>query len=59
MQQWGQSQNASEPEYATVSDQDRYNMERRHDKEQAHAEFNKMVEAEKHAYSDTSSQNRG
>jgi hypothetical protein len=34
-------------------------MERRRDKEQAHAEFNKMLEAEKYAYSDTSSQNWG
>jgi hypothetical protein len=59
MQQRSQPQNASEAEYAPANDQDRYNMEKRHDKEQAHAEFNKMVEAEKHAYSDTSSQNRG
>lgn len=58
MQQWGQ-QNAPESDFAPANDQDRYNLERRRDKEQAHADFNKMVEAEKSAYSDTSSQNRG
>ncbi|KAJ5141809.1 uncharacterized protein N7443_006524 [Penicillium atrosanguineum] len=59
MQQWGQPQNASGSEYAPSNNQDRYNMEKRRDKEQAHAEFNQIVENEKNAYSDTSAQNRG
>lgn len=59
MQPWGRPQNTLERDSAPANDQDRYNLERTRDKEQAHAEFNRMVEAEKIAYSDTSSQNRG
>lgn len=57
--QWGQPQNASGSDYAPANEQDRYNMEKRREKDQAHAEFNQIVEKEKNAYSDTSSQNRG
>lgn len=59
--QWGQAQAQSRPEAANdslPSDQDKYDYDRRREKDQAQADFNKMIEAERNASSDGPPRNR-
>lgn len=60
MQQWGQARGAPESSgYSPAGDQDRYDTDRRREKEQAQADFDKMMEAERNVSNDGPSRTRG
>lgn len=60
MQQWGRTQGAPESSgYSPAGDQDRYDTDRRREKVQAQAEFDKMMEAERNVSNDAPSRSRG
>ncbi|KAJ5690446.1 hypothetical protein N7462_004838 [Penicillium macrosclerotiorum] len=58
--QWGQSQGYAEsPTYTPSGDRDRYDHGRRSEKEQAQADFDRMMEAERNAAAEASPPRRG
>lgn len=59
--QWGRNQSSAPAESydAGPGDQDRYSYEKRRDKDQAQADFNRMMDAERSASTDESPKNKG
>lgn len=58
--QWGQQQDSpNSPSYTPAGDRDQYDSDRSREKEQAQADFDRMMEAERNLSSSGSPQNRG